>query len=66
MSDLLAVKHQSDVGKWCFLTDKLCRGQLVMAQEARPQGMRMVSAGLVPYDEYRLATEDEIEQRMSR
>jgi hypothetical protein len=28
--------------------------------------MLMILAGLVPYDEYRLATEDEIEQWLTR
>lgn len=49
-----------DVGQWCYLLDRRCRGQLVWADEARPSGMRMRSAGIVPYDEYRLATDDEI------
>lgn len=49
-----------DAGRWCFLLDRRCRGQLVWADEARPSGMRMRSAGIVPYDEFRPATDEEI------
>lgn len=53
-----------DAGRWCYLLDPRCRGQLVLAEEPRPSGMRMRSAGLVPYDEYRLATDEEIADRL--
>lgn len=62
----ISEKHKEDVGKWCFLTDPRCKGALALAQEARPSGMRMVASGIVPYDEYRLATEDEINKWINR
>ena len=61
MSELLNV-----IGKWCYLLDPRCKGQLVMAQEITRSGMRMVSAGVVPHDEYRLATDDEIQAWLAR
>lgn len=61
LSDLLNV-----IGKWCYLLDPRCKGLLVMAQEVSRSGMRMVSAGVVPHDEYRLATDAEIEAWLVR
>lgn len=62
----LVSSHVSDIGKWCFLTDPRCKGQLALAQEVRPSGMRMLAVGIVPYDEYRLATESEVEKWLGR
>lgn len=66
MNTTLMVRHKSDEGKWCFLTNPLCRGQLVVAKEARPLGMRMHQSGIVPYEEYRLATKEEVEEWLTR
>lgn len=55
--------YDDHVGKWCYLLDPRCKGQLGKAVEVRPSGMRMHQIGIVPFDEYRLATDEEIAAR---
>lgn len=52
--------HNAHKGKWCLLLDTRCRGMLAIAVENTRLGMRMNGVGIVPHDEYRLATEEEI------
>ena len=52
-------------GKWCVLTQVKCH-QLALAVEVRPSGMRFHQVGIVPHDEYRLATAEEVEKWLNR
>lgn len=49
------------VGKRCILLDPRCKGQIVTAERMTPHGMKMQGVGIVPHDEYRLATKEECE-----
>lgn len=58
--------HFNYKGKWCYLLDPRCKGQLAIAVENTRLGMRMNGVGIVPHDEYRLATEEEITNWLNR
>lgn len=54
-------------GKWCVLTEVKCRPpQVALAVEVRPSGMRFQQVGIVPHDEYRLATNEEVQNWLNR
>ncbi len=47
------------VGQRCILLDPRCRGQVCTAERVAREGMKMTGVGIVPHDEYRLATPEE-------
>jgi len=55
-------EYESHVGKLCLLLDKRCKGMVVRAEKVTQLGMKMFQVGIVPFDEYRLATEEEIDK----
>lgn len=58
--------YESYIGKWCYLTDPRCKGQLCIASQVTLNGMRMLNVGIVPFDEFRLATEKELTDWVNR
>jgi|GEM_PF-6437461 hypothetical protein len=52
---------QTLVGKRCILLDRRCKGQICTAERVAREGMKMRNVGIVPHDEYRLATQEECE-----
>jgi hypothetical protein len=60
-------RYKSHEKRWCVIT---CRGyspkDLYMTEEARPLGMRVNGVGIVPYSDYRLATDQEVKDYLKR
>jgi hypothetical protein len=57
MADI--IDRSTWIGRRCLLTDARCKGMIATAESVRPDGMRMTGVGIVPHNEYRLATEAE-------
>lgn len=59
-TQLLGYRLRAEEQVWCVLLDPRCVGQVGLAKEVTPHGLRIKGVGVVPHDEYRLATESEI------